>query len=126
MLTRLFSSGAQLLCILCGFVTWWTVTCPFACLNSGSPCICIFMRVSLLIQETINTSSNIFIALTVAAQIISAAGDTLSVPAPALQHEESIKTGHPQIGEGKPKPATSGSLNIYICGFINDMLIRTI
>ncbi|KAF6103759.1 inner membrane mitochondrial protein [Phyllostomus discolor] len=37
----------------------------------------------------------------------TAAGDTLSVPAPALQCEESIKTGHPQIGEGKPKPATS-------------------
>ncbi|XP_053520497.1 MICOS complex subunit MIC60 isoform X11 [Artibeus jamaicensis] len=35
------------------------------------------------------------------------AGDTLSVPAPAHQREESIKTGHPQIGEGKPKPATS-------------------
>ncbi|XP_036894933.1 MICOS complex subunit MIC60 isoform X3 [Sturnira hondurensis] len=35
------------------------------------------------------------------------AGDTLSAPAPALQREESIKTGHPQIGEGKPKPATS-------------------
>ncbi|XP_036894961.1 MICOS complex subunit MIC60 isoform X6 [Sturnira hondurensis] len=34
-------------------------------------------------------------------------GDTLSAPAPALQREESIKTGHPQIGEGKPKPATS-------------------
>ncbi|XP_053520494.1 MICOS complex subunit MIC60 isoform X4 [Artibeus jamaicensis] len=46
-------------------------------------------------------------AFTVAAQIISAAGDTLSVPAPAHQREESIKTGHPQIGEGKPKPATS-------------------
>ncbi|KAM5252518.1 MICOS complex subunit MIC60 isoform 2-T2 [Hipposideros larvatus] len=37
----------------------------------------------------------------------AAAGDTLSVPAPAIQHEESIKTDHPQIGEGKPKPATS-------------------
>ncbi|XP_066233886.1 MICOS complex subunit MIC60 isoform X9 [Saccopteryx leptura] len=35
------------------------------------------------------------------------AGETLSVPAPAVQHEESIKTDHPQIGEGKPKPATS-------------------
>ncbi|KAM7078458.1 MICOS complex subunit MIC60 isoform 6-T6 [Molossus nigricans] len=37
----------------------------------------------------------------------SAAGDTLSVPAPAVQHAESIKTDHPQIGEGKHKPATS-------------------
>ncbi|KAF6321215.1 inner membrane mitochondrial protein [Rhinolophus ferrumequinum] len=35
------------------------------------------------------------------------AGDTLSVPAPAVQHEESIKTDHPQTGERKPKPATS-------------------
>lgn len=67
-----------------------------------------------------------FIAPTEAAQIISAAGDTLSVPAPALQHEESIKTDHPQTGEGKLKSATSGSLIIYICGFINDTLIRTI
>ncbi|KAK2500871.1 hypothetical protein MC885_021391, partial [Smutsia gigantea] len=46
-------------------------------------------------------------APTEAAQIISAAGDTLSVPAPAVQHEESVKTDHPEIGEGKPKPATS-------------------
>ncbi|XP_024414284.1 MICOS complex subunit MIC60 isoform X2 [Desmodus rotundus] len=46
-------------------------------------------------------------APTEAAQIISAAGDTLSVPAPALQHEESIKTDHPQTGEGKLKSATS-------------------
>ncbi|KAM7078461.1 MICOS complex subunit MIC60 isoform 9-T9 [Molossus nigricans] len=46
-------------------------------------------------------------ASTEAAQIISAAGDTLSVPAPAVQHAESIKTDHPQIGEGKHKPATS-------------------
>ncbi|XP_064338015.1 MICOS complex subunit MIC60 isoform X6 [Camelus dromedarius] len=37
----------------------------------------------------------------------SAAGDTLSVPAPVLQLEESIKTDHPEIGEGKSKPATS-------------------
>ncbi|XP_027987593.2 MICOS complex subunit MIC60 isoform X5 [Eptesicus fuscus] len=37
----------------------------------------------------------------------STAGDTLSVPAPAVQHEESIKTGHPHIDEGKPKSATS-------------------
>ncbi|KAM8931671.1 MICOS complex subunit MIC60 isoform X8 [Vulpes vulpes] len=35
------------------------------------------------------------------------AGDTPSVPAPAVQHEESIKTGHPGIGEGQPKPAAS-------------------
>uniref|UniRef100_A0A8C2P3A6 MICOS complex subunit MIC60 n=1 Tax=Capra hircus TaxID=9925 RepID=A0A8C2P3A6_CAPHI len=42
-----------------------------------------------------------------AAQIISAAGDTLSVPAPVVQHEELIKTDHPETGEGKPKPATS-------------------
>ncbi|XP_004742405.1 MICOS complex subunit MIC60 isoform X4 [Mustela nigripes] len=44
---------------------------------------------------------------TEAAQIISAAGDTPSVPAPAVQHEESIKTEHPGIGEGQPKPAAS-------------------
>ncbi|XP_045049728.1 MICOS complex subunit MIC60 isoform X10 [Desmodus rotundus] len=37
----------------------------------------------------------------------STTGDTLSVPAPALQHEESIKTDHPQTGEGKLKSATS-------------------
>ncbi|XP_036079849.1 MICOS complex subunit MIC60 isoform X6 [Rousettus aegyptiacus] len=42
-----------------------------------------------------------------APQIISAAGDTLSIPAPVVQHEESIKIDHPQIGEGKSKPATS-------------------
>ncbi|XP_057353009.1 MICOS complex subunit MIC60 isoform X5 [Manis pentadactyla] len=35
------------------------------------------------------------------------AGDTLSVPAPAVQHEESIKTDHSETGEGKPKRATS-------------------
>ncbi|XP_036867871.1 MICOS complex subunit MIC60 isoform X7 [Manis javanica] len=46
-------------------------------------------------------------APTEAAQIISAAGDTLSVQVPAVQHEESIKTDHPEIGEGKPKRATS-------------------
>uniref|UniRef100_A0A2K5C8P9 MICOS complex subunit MIC60 n=1 Tax=Aotus nancymaae TaxID=37293 RepID=A0A2K5C8P9_AOTNA len=46
-------------------------------------------------------------APTEAAQIISAAGDTLSVPAPAVQHEESLKTDHPEIGEGKPTPALS-------------------
>ncbi|XP_046517357.1 MICOS complex subunit MIC60 isoform X6 [Equus quagga] len=38
----------------------------------------------------------------------SATGDTLSVPAPAVQHEESVKTDHPEIGGGKPKTATSG------------------
>ncbi|XP_039336202.1 MICOS complex subunit MIC60 isoform X7 [Saimiri boliviensis] len=46
-------------------------------------------------------------APTEAAQIISAAGDTPSVPAPAVQHEESLKTDHPEIGEGKPTPALS-------------------
>ncbi|XP_073647267.1 MICOS complex subunit MIC60 isoform X2 [Tursiops truncatus] len=46
-------------------------------------------------------------APTEAAQIISAAGDTLSVPAPLVQHEESTETDHPETGEGKPKPATS-------------------
>uniref|UniRef100_A0A8C2P4I6 MICOS complex subunit MIC60 n=1 Tax=Capra hircus TaxID=9925 RepID=A0A8C2P4I6_CAPHI len=48
-----------------------------------------------------------FSSPTEAAQIISAAGDTLSVPAPVVQHEELIKTDHPETGEGKPKPATS-------------------
>ncbi|XP_029793600.1 MICOS complex subunit MIC60 isoform X4 [Suricata suricatta] len=43
---------------------------------------------------------------TAAAHIISAAGDTLSVPAPAVQHEESIKTDQPGI-EGKSKPTAS-------------------
>ncbi|XP_063645725.1 MICOS complex subunit MIC60 isoform X14 [Pan troglodytes] len=37
----------------------------------------------------------------------SATGDTLSVPAPAVQPEESLKTDHPEIGEGKPTPALS-------------------
>ncbi|XP_054101256.1 MICOS complex subunit MIC60 isoform X7 [Callithrix jacchus] len=46
-------------------------------------------------------------APTEAAQIISAAGDTLSVPAPAVQHEESLKTDHPEIGEGISTPALS-------------------
>ncbi|XP_033031247.1 MICOS complex subunit MIC60 isoform X2 [Trachypithecus francoisi] len=46
-------------------------------------------------------------APTEAAQIISAAGDTLSVPAPAVQPEESLKTDYPEIGEGKPTPALS-------------------
>ncbi|XP_062933668.1 MICOS complex subunit MIC60 isoform X6 [Cynocephalus volans] len=35
------------------------------------------------------------------------AGDTLSVPAPAVQHEESVRTDHPEIGERKPRPAAS-------------------
>uniref|UniRef100_A0A8C3VZ41 MICOS complex subunit MIC60 n=1 Tax=Catagonus wagneri TaxID=51154 RepID=A0A8C3VZ41_9CETA len=35
------------------------------------------------------------------------AGDTLSVPAPVVHHEESIKADRPATGEGKPKPATS-------------------
>ncbi|XP_035129288.1 MICOS complex subunit MIC60 isoform X8 [Callithrix jacchus] len=35
------------------------------------------------------------------------AGDTLSVPAPAVQHEESLKTDHPEIGEGISTPALS-------------------
>ncbi|XP_036291807.1 MICOS complex subunit MIC60 isoform X4 [Pipistrellus kuhlii] len=34
-------------------------------------------------------------------------GDTLSVPAPAVQHQESIKNGHSHSDEGKPKAATS-------------------
>ncbi|XP_042546403.1 MICOS complex subunit MIC60 isoform X3 [Dipodomys spectabilis] len=40
-------------------------------------------------------------ASTEAAQVISAAGDTLSVPAPAVQHEDSVKSDGPEIG-GKP------------------------
>ncbi|XP_077884059.1 MICOS complex subunit MIC60 isoform X9 [Ictidomys tridecemlineatus] len=35
------------------------------------------------------------------------AGDTLSVPAPAVQHEESVKTDRPEIGGGKPTPVIS-------------------
>ncbi|XP_053442897.1 MICOS complex subunit MIC60 isoform X5 [Nycticebus coucang] len=46
-------------------------------------------------------------APTEAAQIISAAGDTLSVPAPGVQHEEAMKTDHPGTGEGKLTPALS-------------------
>ncbi|XP_070285741.1 MICOS complex subunit MIC60 isoform X9 [Myotis yumanensis] len=37
----------------------------------------------------------------------STAGDTLSVPAPAVQHEDSVKTDHPHIDEGKANAATS-------------------
>ncbi|XP_046311932.1 MICOS complex subunit MIC60 isoform X4 [Marmota monax] len=37
----------------------------------------------------------------------STTGDTLSVPAPAVQHEESVKTDRPEIGGGKPTPVTS-------------------
>ncbi|XP_066863351.1 MICOS complex subunit MIC60 isoform X4 [Kogia breviceps] len=37
----------------------------------------------------------------------STTGDTLSVPAPVVQHEESTETDRPETGEGKPKPATS-------------------
>ncbi|XP_062933669.1 MICOS complex subunit MIC60 isoform X7 [Cynocephalus volans] len=37
----------------------------------------------------------------------STTGDTLSVPAPAVQHEESVRTDHPEIGERKPRPAAS-------------------
>ncbi|XP_037662910.1 MICOS complex subunit MIC60 isoform X7 [Choloepus didactylus] len=37
----------------------------------------------------------------------STTGDTLSVPAPAVQQEESVKTDQPEIGEGKPTRATS-------------------
>ncbi|XP_069845262.1 MICOS complex subunit MIC60 isoform X6 [Dipodomys merriami] len=40
-------------------------------------------------------------ASTEAAQVISAAGDTLSVPAPGVQHEDSVKSDGPEIG-GKP------------------------
>ncbi|XP_029421053.1 MICOS complex subunit MIC60 isoform X10 [Nannospalax galili] len=35
------------------------------------------------------------------------AGDTLSVPAPAIQHEDSVKTDDPVIVGGKPTPVTS-------------------
>ncbi|XP_048208508.1 MICOS complex subunit MIC60 isoform X5 [Perognathus longimembris pacificus] len=45
-------------------------------------------------------------APTEAAQIISAAGDTLSVPAPAIQHEKSVKSDGPEIG-GKPPSEVS-------------------
>ncbi|XP_036036952.1 MICOS complex subunit MIC60 isoform X5 [Onychomys torridus] len=37
----------------------------------------------------------------------SAAGDTLSVPAPAVQHEDAIKTDRSDTGEGKPASGTS-------------------
>ncbi|XP_045405975.1 MICOS complex subunit MIC60 isoform X6 [Lemur catta] len=35
------------------------------------------------------------------------ADDTPSVPAPAIEHEEAIKTDHRETGEGKPTPALS-------------------
>ncbi|KAM6180093.1 MICOS complex subunit MIC60 isoform 4-T4 [Erethizon dorsatum] len=37
----------------------------------------------------------------------STTGDTLLVPAPVVQHEESIKADRPEIGGGKPTPVTS-------------------
>ncbi|XP_075839964.1 MICOS complex subunit MIC60 isoform X7 [Microtus pennsylvanicus] len=37
----------------------------------------------------------------------SAAGDTLSVPAPAVQHEDAVRTDRSDIGEGKPTSVTS-------------------
>ncbi|XP_010598244.3 MICOS complex subunit MIC60 isoform X3 [Loxodonta africana] len=46
-------------------------------------------------------------APTEAAQIISAADDTLSVPAPAVQHEEPLKPDLLAAGEGKLTPAPS-------------------
>ncbi|CAO2605378.1 MICOS complex subunit Mic60, partial [Lemmus lemmus] len=46
-------------------------------------------------------------ASTGAAQIISAAGDTLSVPAPVDQHEDAVKTDRSDIDEGKPTSVTS-------------------
>lgn len=52
-----------------------------------------------------------FVASTGEAQIISAAGDTLSVPAPTVQHEDAVKADK---DEGKPTSVTSGSCN-YSC-----------
>nr|XP_012629773.1 MICOS complex subunit MIC60 isoform X8 [Microcebus murinus] len=46
-------------------------------------------------------------APTEAAQIISAADVTPSVPAPAIEHEEAIKTDRRETGERKPTPALS-------------------
>ncbi|XP_028902414.1 MICOS complex subunit MIC60 isoform X6 [Ornithorhynchus anatinus] len=46
-------------------------------------------------------------ASTEAAQIISAAGDALSVPAPAVQQEDSVKTHHREHHEGRHKPGAS-------------------
>ncbi|XP_034367239.1 MICOS complex subunit MIC60 isoform X6 [Arvicanthis niloticus] len=46
-------------------------------------------------------------ASTGAAHIISAAGDTLSVPAPAVQHEDTIKTECPNTNEGKSTSETT-------------------
>ncbi|XP_049982377.1 MICOS complex subunit MIC60 isoform X9 [Alexandromys fortis] len=37
----------------------------------------------------------------------ASAGDTLSVPAPAVQHEDAVKTDSSDIGEGKPTSVTS-------------------
>ncbi|XP_062065783.1 MICOS complex subunit MIC60 isoform X10 [Lepus europaeus] len=37
----------------------------------------------------------------------STTGDTPSVPAPAVQHEEPVKTDRPEIAGGKPTPVTS-------------------
>ncbi|XP_075839965.1 MICOS complex subunit MIC60 isoform X8 [Microtus pennsylvanicus] len=37
----------------------------------------------------------------------ASAGDTLSVPAPAVQHEDAVRTDRSDIGEGKPTSVTS-------------------
>ncbi|XP_028618171.1 MICOS complex subunit MIC60 isoform X7 [Grammomys surdaster] len=59
-------------------------------------------------------------ASTGAAQIISAAGDTLSVPAPAVQHEDTIKTECPNTNEGKSTSETTA-----LAKSLEDALNRT-
>ncbi|XP_031238006.1 MICOS complex subunit MIC60 isoform X6 [Mastomys coucha] len=59
-------------------------------------------------------------ASTEAAQIISAAGDTLSVPAPAVQHEDTIKTECPNTNEGKSTSETTA-----LAKSLEDALNRT-
>ncbi|XP_029390785.1 MICOS complex subunit MIC60 isoform X6 [Mus pahari] len=59
-------------------------------------------------------------ASTGAAQIISAAGDTLSVPAPAVQHEDTIKTECPNTDEGKSTSETTA-----LAKSLEDALNRT-
>uniref|UniRef100_A0A8C6GR57 MICOS complex subunit MIC60 n=1 Tax=Mus spicilegus TaxID=10103 RepID=A0A8C6GR57_MUSSI len=59
-------------------------------------------------------------ASTGAAQIISAAGDTLSVPAPAVEHEDTIKTECPNTNEGKSTSETTA-----LAKSLEDALNRT-
>ncbi|XP_036987078.2 MICOS complex subunit MIC60-like [Artibeus jamaicensis] len=45
----------------------------------------------------------------------TAVGDVLSVPAPAVQAEQSIKTDHPEIGEGKAQAYNFMGSMLHFC-----------